>query len=108
MDGMNVVGDLFGAGKMFLPQVVKSARVMKQAVSHLIPFIEAEKARLGDAKPKGKMVYVCACLKDKSCSCMTEAKTPGPCSCGTGGGPPMKAVPQNSAWAKANRDALAN
>jgi len=47
MDGMNVVGDLFGAGKMFLPQVVKSARVMKKAVAHLIPFIEAEKARGG-------------------------------------------------------------
>ena len=43
MDGMNVVGDLFGAGKMFLPQVVKSARVMKQAVAHLMPFMEAEK-----------------------------------------------------------------
>ena len=42
MDGMNVVGDLFGSGKMFLPQVVKSARVMKQAVAHLIPFIEEE------------------------------------------------------------------
>jgi 5-methyltetrahydrofolate--homocysteine methyltransferase len=57
MDGMNVVGDLFGAGKMFLPQVVKSARVMKQAVAHLIPFIEAEKARSGDAgKPKGTVV----------------------------------------------------
>jgi 5-methyltetrahydrofolate--homocysteine methyltransferase len=56
MDGMNVVGDLFGAGKMFLPQVVKSARVMKQAVAHLIPFIEAEKARIGDHKPKGKIV----------------------------------------------------
>ena len=49
MDGMNVVGDLFGAGKMFLPQVVKSARVMKQAVAHLIPFIEAEKAKSGEA-----------------------------------------------------------
>ena len=61
-----------------------------------------------DAKTKGKVVYVCACLKDKSCSCMTEAKTPGPCSCGTAGGPPMKAVPQDSAWAKANRNALAN
>jgi hypothetical protein len=61
-----------------------------------------------DAKTKGKVVYVCACLKDKSCSCMTEAKTPGPCSCGTAGGPPMKAVPHDSAWAKANRDALAN
>ncbi len=61
MDGMNVVGDLFGQGKMFLPQVVKSARVMKAAVAHLIPFIEAEKAaeqeRTGIvAKPKGKMV----------------------------------------------------
>jgi 5-methyltetrahydrofolate--homocysteine methyltransferase len=57
MDGMNVVGDLFGSGKMFLPQVVKSARVMKQAVAHLIPFIEEEKKRLGTApKPKGKVV----------------------------------------------------
>ena len=44
MDGMNVVGDLFGAGKMFLPQVVKSARVMKKAVAHLIPFIEEAEA----------------------------------------------------------------
>jgi len=56
MDGMNIVGDLFGAGKMFLPQVVKSARVMKQAVAHLVPYIEAEKARSGDIKPKGKIV----------------------------------------------------
>jgi 5-methyltetrahydrofolate--homocysteine methyltransferase len=57
MDGMNVVGDLFGAGKMFLPQVVKSARVMKQAVAHLVPYIEAEKARSGEAgRSKGKLV----------------------------------------------------
>ncbi|HEU5284735.1 MAG TPA: methionine synthase, partial [Burkholderiales bacterium] len=57
MDGMNVVGDLFGAGKMFLPQVVKSARVMKQAVAHLVPFIEAEKARTGGGqRPKGRIV----------------------------------------------------
>ena len=49
MDGMNVVGDLFGAGKMFLPQVVKSARVMKKAVAYLLPFIEAEKEELGSA-----------------------------------------------------------
>ncbi|WP_019399730.1 methionine synthase [Pseudoxanthomonas sp. GW2] len=57
MDGMNVVGDLFGAGKMFLPQVVKSARVMKKAVACLLPFIEAEKARTGDAgKPNGRIV----------------------------------------------------
>ncbi len=47
MDGMNVVGDLFGAGRMFLPQVVKSARVMKKAVAHLVPFLEAEKADMG-------------------------------------------------------------
>ncbi len=56
MDGMNVVGDLFGAGKMFLPQVVKSARVMKQAVAHLVPFIEAEKALSGESRAKGKIV----------------------------------------------------
>ena len=60
MAGMNVVGDLFGQGKMFLPQVVKSARVMKQAVAHLLPYIEAEKKALqdagGDVKAKGKIV----------------------------------------------------
>ncbi|MFA7541659.1 MAG: methionine synthase, partial [Lysobacterales bacterium] len=57
MDGMNVVGDLFGAGKMFLPQVVKSARVMKKSVAHLLPFIEAGKAEAGEAqKPNGRIV----------------------------------------------------
>ena len=57
MDGMNIVGDLFGAGKMFLPQVVKSARVMKRAVAHLLPYIEAEKAAGGDSSSsKGKIV----------------------------------------------------
>ncbi|MGH7525332.1 MAG: vitamin B12 dependent-methionine synthase activation domain-containing protein, partial [Gemmatimonadales bacterium] len=61
MDGMNIVGDLFGAGKMFLPQVVKSARVMKKAVAHLIPYIEAEKLTLsgengGTARPKGRVL----------------------------------------------------
>jgi hypothetical protein len=56
---------------------------------------------------KGNVVYVCACLKTKSCFCMTEAKTEGPCACGTHGGPPLKAVPRDSAWAKENRDALA-
>ena len=54
MDGMNTVGDLFGSGKMFLPQVVKSARVMKKAVAHLIPFIEAEK--LPGARAKGRII----------------------------------------------------
>ena len=60
MAGMNVVGDLFGQGKMFLPQVVKSARVMKQAVAHLLPYIEAEKLAMveagGEARAKGKIV----------------------------------------------------
>jgi 5-methyltetrahydrofolate--homocysteine methyltransferase len=54
MDGMNVVGDLFGSGKMFLPQVVKSARVMKKAVAHLLPFIEAQK--MAGSRPKGRIV----------------------------------------------------
>ncbi len=60
MDGMNIVGDLFGEGKMFLPQVVKSARVMKQAVAHLVPYIEEEKKQIaaagGDVRAKGKIV----------------------------------------------------
>ncbi|RPH61276.1 MAG: methionine synthase, partial [Burkholderiales bacterium] len=60
MDGMNIVGDLFGAGKMFLPQVVKSARVMKQAVAHLVPFIEEEKRQLeaagADVSSRGRIV----------------------------------------------------
>jgi 5-methyltetrahydrofolate--homocysteine methyltransferase len=57
MDGMNIVGDLFGSGKMFLPQVVKSARVMKQAVAHLLPFMEAEKLALGTQdKAAGKVL----------------------------------------------------
>ena len=52
MDGMNVVGDLFGSGKMFLPQVVKSARVMKQAVAYLMPFMEEEKAERSGTRPE--------------------------------------------------------
>jgi len=56
MDGMNVVGDLFGAGKMFLPQVVKSARVMKKAVAHLMPYMEEEKALLGEVQSNGKII----------------------------------------------------
>lgn len=59
------------------------------------------------AQKKENSVYVCACLQTKSCACMTEAKTEGPCSCGTEGGPPMKAVAPDSDWAKQNRDALA-
>jgi 5-methyltetrahydrofolate--homocysteine methyltransferase len=64
MDGMNVVGDLFGAGKMFLPQVVKSARVMKKAVAHLVPFIEEANALSGDAAaPQARGLIVTATVK---------------------------------------------
>lgn len=56
MAGMNVVGDLFGAGKMFLPQVVKSARVMKKSVAHLLPFMEEEKKRTGSGRAQGKIL----------------------------------------------------
>ena len=63
MDGMNVVGDLFGSGKMFLPQVVKSARVMKRAVAHLIPYIEAEKAAGGGGERSSKGKIVLATVK---------------------------------------------
>ena len=56
MAGMDAVGDLFAAGKMFLPQVVRSARVMKKAVAHLVPYIEAEKAASGDARPRGRIL----------------------------------------------------
>jgi hypothetical protein len=59
------------------------------------------------SQPQNKVVYVCACLKTKSCSCMTEAKMEGPCACGTEGGPPMKAVSPDSDWAKQNRNELA-
>src|SRR5260221_12184694 len=63
MAGMNVVGDLFGSGKMFLPQVVKSARVMKQAVAHLMPYMEEEKARTGDTASSSAGKIVLATVK---------------------------------------------
>ena len=56
MDGMKIVGDLFGAGKMFLPQVVKSARAMKRGVAYLLPFMEEEKQQTGDARAQGKVL----------------------------------------------------
>lgn len=74
---------------------------------------EPAEARLSGKHSKSEIeharnvVYVCACMKDRSCSCMTEAKMEGPCACGTQGGPPMKAVAADSDWAKENRDALA-
>ncbi len=58
-------------------------------------------------EPNTHVVYVCACLGKSSCSCMSEAMTKGPCACGTSGGPPMKAVLANSAWARHNREVLA-
>ena len=63
MDGMNVVGDLFGAGKMFLPQVIKSARVMKKAVGHLIPFMDAEKALTGSTEASTAGTFLIATVK---------------------------------------------
>ncbi len=63
-------------------------------------------AQANESQNAKGVVYVCACLQNKSCACMTEAKMEGPCACGTQGGPPLKAVPSNSDWAKANRKAL--
>jgi hypothetical protein len=72
----------------------------------LLAFIPSH-GMLSHPRSKEKVVYVCACLNTRSCSCMTEAKMEGPCACGTQGGPPMKAVPPDSDWAKQNRDELA-
>ncbi len=94
---------------------------MKKAISGTVLFLftlvlavipsPGGEGKPGDTQTKAQtgkdMVYVCACLKTKSCSCMTEAKTEGPCACGTQGGPPLKPVPHDSAWARENRDALA-
>lgn len=71
------------------------------------PLFARQKHHDESSQDKDKTVYVCACLGTKSCSCMTEAKMEGPCACGTQGGPPLKAVPANSDWAKQNRDNLA-
>lgn len=73
----------------------------------LVSFLPANGSPKKQDKNGKDMVYVCACLKNKSCACMTEAKTEGPCSCGTEGGPPLKAVPKDSDWAKENRKELA-
>ena len=67
----------------------------------------ASKHHKDDPSQSKKAVFVCACLGNRSCSCMTEAKMEGPCACGTQGGPPMKAVAPDSDWAKQNRDELA-
>ena len=77
-------------------------------LASILSSVSSWSAAAGAKPAKEKVVYVCACLGTKSCSCMTEAKAKGPCACGTAGGPPMKAVPPDSDWAKENREALAN
>ena len=82
MDGMNVVGDLFGQGKMFLPQVVKSARVMKQAVAHLIPFIEEEKLAGGKTHRHRRQTERARSSSPPSrATCTTSARTSSRWSC---------------------------
>jgi hypothetical protein len=80
-------------------------------IALLLPSLPPMGGTQGDSASKTQkkvsVVYVCACLQTKSCLCMTEAKTEGPCSCGTEGGPPLKGVPSDSAWAKENRKELA-
>ncbi len=71
------------------------------------PRNQSQSSSAADNRDQSKVVYVCACLKTKSCSCMTESKMEGPCACGTAGGPPLKAVPRDSDWAKENREELA-
>jgi hypothetical protein len=77
-------------------------------LAYILSSVSSQSAPTSAKPTKEKVVYVCACLGTKSCSCMTEAKAKGPCACGTAGGPPMKAVAPDSDWAKENREALAN
>ena len=84
MDGMNIVGDLFGQGKMFLPQVVKSARVMKQAVAHLIPYIEEEKKPAGSRRRATCAPRARSSSPPSRATCTTSARTSSPsCSSAT-------------------------
>jgi hypothetical protein len=86
-----------------------AARVAWLSIVAFLLSISGSQSRAQNSSDEmnGKVVYVCACLGNKSCSCMTEAKMEGPCACGTQGGPPLKAVSKDSGWAKHNRDALA-
>ncbi len=72
-----------------------------------LPSGESQDRSASASTTPASTVYVCACLRTKSCSCMTEAKMEGPCACGTQGGPPLKPVPSDSDWARANREMLA-
>lgn len=88
-------------------QVKWTAAVLVLSFIAFLPATGWTRHEASDKAQKGKVVYVCACLKTKSCSCMTEAKMEGPCACGTEGGPPLKAVSADSDWAKENREQLA-
>jgi hypothetical protein len=92
---------------MRYPRTLATSILSSLLLLALVPSTGAAKNKNKQKQTKAKVVYVCACLQTKSCACMTEAKTEGPCSCGTEGGPPMKAVAPDSDWAKQNRDALA-
>ncbi len=81
-------------------------RAVIAAVGLLAVCALAEGARPPQAPSPPAVVYVCACLGKRSCPCMTEAMQKGPCACGTKGGPPLKAVLANSAWARHNRQVL--
>lgn len=85
-------------------------RLTLAAILFSLALLASAFALSGKPKPKkhSAVVFVCACLGTKSCSCMTEAKTEGPCACGSRGGPPMKAVPAKCAWAIHNRQALSH
>lgn len=93
--------------KITKDQVAWSAAVLVLFCVALIPAKGGPRDVPSDKTKKDKVVYVCACLKTKSCPCLTEAKMEGPCACGTEGGPPLKAVPADSDWAKENREQLA-
>lgn len=93
--------------KMTKGQVKWTVAVLVLSAMALLAAKGGTRRELSDKGQKAKVVYVCACLKIQSCSCMTEAKMEGPCACGTAGGPPMKAVSPDSDWAKNNREQLA-
>ena len=85
---------------------IRTALVVLLFLTALTPLLDNSRSQPPKSDKKS-VVYVCACLKTKSCSCMTVANMEGPCACGPKGGPPLKAVPRDSAWAKENLESLA-
>ena len=106
-----VCGDSGAKGQAMRNRTVSTAGIfVLLLLLALIPAPGGSQNQLPGAmqmQSKGNVVYVCACLKTRSCECMTEAKAEGPCACGTQGGPPLKAVPSDSSWARENRSQLA-